>query len=283
MELFQQFLNQVTQKYKEADRATGGWLPGGGTASPLTKTLFPPQPFPKRSEELKRITGIAGRFINPEKTPSLVQRIAPSVSPMWGTADYANPIFNEIGISNYTGGRTPSERYVEFHELGHLNPVDKNVSSYAGVLGRSLQGFNEQIGKLPLIDVAAGLALQYGDAPEEDRAGRFAKKYAEKENYPSPVIYKDNTSNYGNMLRREGRELTAESLNKLADPFGIISKTSQFINAKRAEPIRKEILQIEPELKRLLMTSGDQISPELLAISKRHSALEQQLELLSIP
>jgi hypothetical protein len=37
MELFEQFLKQVTQKYKEADRATGGWLPGGGTASPLTR------------------------------------------------------------------------------------------------------------------------------------------------------------------------------------------------------------------------------------------------------
>jgi hypothetical protein len=37
MELFQRFLNQVNQKYKEADKATGGWLPGGGTASPLTR------------------------------------------------------------------------------------------------------------------------------------------------------------------------------------------------------------------------------------------------------
>jgi hypothetical protein len=280
---FEALLNAAGRNYQQADKVLGGWLPGGGTASPLTKTLFPPQPFPKRSEELKRITGIAGRFIDPEKTPSLVQRIAPSVSPMWGKQDYANPILNEIGMSNYTGGRIPSERKVEFHELGHLNPADKNIFSYAGVLGRSLQGFNEQIGKLPLIDVAAGLALQYGDAPEEDRAERFAKKYAEKGNYPSPVIYKDNTSDYGNILRREGRELTAEGLNKLADPFGIISKTSQFINTKRAEPIRKEMLQIEPELKRLFMTSGDQISPELLAISKRHHALEQQLELLNIP
>jgi len=35
--LFERFLNQVNQKYKEADKATGGWLPGGGTASPLTR------------------------------------------------------------------------------------------------------------------------------------------------------------------------------------------------------------------------------------------------------
>jgi hypothetical protein len=34
---FESFLNQVNQKYKEADKATGGWLPGGGTASPVTR------------------------------------------------------------------------------------------------------------------------------------------------------------------------------------------------------------------------------------------------------
>jgi hypothetical protein len=36
-DLFQRFLNAATAKYKEADRATGGWLPGGGVASPLTR------------------------------------------------------------------------------------------------------------------------------------------------------------------------------------------------------------------------------------------------------
>ena len=35
--LFESFLNKVNQKYKEADKVTGGWLPGGGTASPLTR------------------------------------------------------------------------------------------------------------------------------------------------------------------------------------------------------------------------------------------------------
>ena len=37
MDIFQQFLNTARAKYKEADRATGGWLPGGGVASPLTR------------------------------------------------------------------------------------------------------------------------------------------------------------------------------------------------------------------------------------------------------
>jgi len=35
--IFQQFLNQVGTGYKEADKRLGGWLPGGGTASPITR------------------------------------------------------------------------------------------------------------------------------------------------------------------------------------------------------------------------------------------------------
>ena len=281
MDIFQNLLNTVRAKYKEADKATGGWLPGGGVASPLTRAVFPPQPFPKRAEELSRITGVKARFIDPEKTPSVVHQVAPVVAPMWGKQDYANPILNEVGMTGYGGGRTPLERRTEFHELGHLNPKDKNIYSHLGVLGRSIQGFSNQTGNVPLVDLGAGLALQYADAPEEDRAERFTKKYAEKGNYPPPVIYGNNTSDYGNRLRREGKELTSGSLNRLADPFGIVSGTAQFINEKRAEPIRKEMLQIEPELKRLFAaTTGDQISPELMSLNKRHSELMRQLETL---
>ncbi len=283
MDIFQNLLNKVKGAYKEADKRTGGWLPGGGIASPLTKAVFPPQPFPKRTEELSRITGVKARFIDPEKTPSLVRQWAPVISPLWGTQDYANPLLNEVGMSGYKGGKTKRERYTEFHELGHLNPTDKNVYSYLGVLGRSIQGFSNQTGNLPITDLAAGLALQYADAPEEDRAERFAKQYATKGNYLAPVIYGDNTSDYGNQLRREGKELTSDALNKLTNPFGIISGASQFINQKRAEPIRKEIQQIEPELETLLAnTKGDEISPELMSLSKRHSDLLRQLEKLNI-
>ena len=282
MELFQNLLNKVNGAYKKADQAAGGWLPGGGVASPLTQTVFPPQPFPKRTEELSQITGVKARFIDPEKTPSIVRRIAPIISPLWGTQDYANPILNEVGMSGYKGGKTSRERRVEFHELGHLNPKDKNISSYLGVLGRSMQGFSNQTGNLPLTDLAAGLALQYADAPEEDRAERFTKKYAKKGNYLSPVIYDDNTSGYGNDLRAQGKELASSALNRLADPFGIVSGVSQFINQKRAEPIRKEIQQIEPGLKNLVANMGDTISPELLSLNKRHSELLRQLEELNI-
>ena len=84
-------------------------------------------------------------------------------------------------------------------------------------------------------------------------------------------------------MRAQGKELTSSALNRLADPFGIVSGASQFINQKRAEPIRKEIQQIEPELKNLLVNmKGDEISPALLSLNKRHSELLRQLEKLNI-
>jgi len=39
MDLFQRLLNQVGQGYKEADKRLGGWLPGGGTAAPVTRVV----------------------------------------------------------------------------------------------------------------------------------------------------------------------------------------------------------------------------------------------------
>jgi hypothetical protein len=236
---------------------------------------------PGRSEELERVTGVKGRFINTEQTPTLIRRLAPFINPRWGQNDYANPILNEIGITDYKGGATPGERQMEFHELGHLDKKDKELYSYLGVLGRSLQGLSGQVGNAPLVDLAAGLALQHADAPEEDRAERFAKKYAKTGNYPAREVYKDGTSAYGNSLRREGEELAAAALNRMADPFGVTSGATQIVNQQKAKFIRAEMSQIEPELKRLLVSSGDQMPTELLNLNKRYSDLYDQLRSLS--
>lgn len=64
MELFQKLLNTVNQKYKEADKHLGGWLPGGGTASPLTKAKQ--QGEQEMAERIRRkqneYVGQPGRF-----------------------------------------------------------------------------------------------------------------------------------------------------------------------------------------------------------------------------
>ena len=270
---------QAQRAYSQLDKASGGWLPGGGTASPITKAVFPPQPFPKRSEELKRVTGVEGRFIDPEKTPSLVRRVASIVAPKWGTNDYANPLLNEVGMSGYTGGRTEQERRTEIHEFGHLNPKDKGLYSYFGVLGRSLQGLSNATGNLPLVDLAAGMALQHTDAPEEDRAERFAQKFAEKQNYLGPVIYKDGASDYGNRLRREGKELTSGALTRMANPFGAVSA----INQQRSKLVLQEYDRLTPLL-RSAMSGNDAtaVSAETIKLSNRHSELEKQLRNLGV-
>lgn len=280
------FFNQVTRKagqvWGQADRAVGGWLPGGGVASPLTKAVFPPQPFPGRSKELERITGIGGRFIDPERTPSLVTKIAPIVAPLWGTADYANPLLNEVGMSGYSGGRTERDRRTEIHELGHLNPKDKGPYSYFGVLGRSLQGLSNQTGNAPLSDLAAGLAMQYADAPEEDRAERFTRRFAKQLNYTAPEISKDGTSAYGNRLRGEGAELTSSALSRLTDPYGVVSGSIQFINEQRAKPIRAELTKNEAELKRLWDSAENyEVTPEQIKVGRRVSELRDQLDALN--
>lgn len=275
-----QALGQAQRAYSQLDQASGGWLPGGGVASPVTKAIFPAQKYPGRSRELERITGVKGRFVDPAENPTLVRRAAQVISPRWGDSDYANPLLNEVGISNYKGGTTPGERYVEFHELGHLNPKDKGLYSYFGVLGRGLQGISEKTGNFPPLGLAAGLALQYADAPEEDRAERFASRFADN----APPIYDDGSSDYGDSLRREGKELTEQSLNKMTDPYNLLSKATKFVNEQRAKPIRANIATIDTKLRAYFDKDPDSetLSPELLKLSKEQGKLQNQLRNLGI-
>jgi hypothetical protein len=283
--LFQNFLNQVGQRYKEADKRLGGWLPGGGTASPVTRAIFPPQVAPARSKELERITGVKGRIIDPQKTPSLVSSIAPVFS-AWGTNDYANPLLGEIGMSNYQGtGKSPHEVYTEIHELGHLNPADKKYYSYGGVAGRFLTGVSERLGKPMPLQLAGGLALQYLDAPEEDRAERFASRFAQQLNYPAPEMTSEGTSSYGDMLRKQGSGISQEAINSVINPFGIpekvIKKTTEFINQQQAAALQKELSRSLPSYRERF---ANEINPskENLKESERLNNLAKQIEALGV-
>jgi hypothetical protein len=279
MELFQQLLNKVRKGYAEADKRLGGWLPGGGTASPVTKALFPPQPFPGRAKQLERQTGVRARIIDPDKTKSIVSAVAPIVSAGWGGSNYANPILNEVGMYEYQGGKTPKERRIEYHELGHINPKDKNWYSYAGVLGRSLQGISEQLKNPPPLDIAAGLALQYADAAEEDRAERFAARWSKAGNYPAPSISNQGTSDYGNVLRREGKELVSSGIERIANPFGAVSFLSGFVNEQKVKPLQEEFAR-SLSAYRQASSKTDELTPELMAKSKHLSNLAKRIEAL---
>ena len=129
--------------------------------------------------------------------------------------------------------------------------------------------------------IGAGMALQHTDAPEEDRAERFAQRFAEKQNYLGPVIYKDGTSNYGNGLRREGEELTSKALAEMANPWGLTEKVGSFINQQRAKPALQEYDRLTPLL-RSAIAGNDAVSAETIKLSNRHSELEQQLRSLGV-
>jgi len=284
-ELFQTFLNRISQGYKEADKRLGGWLPGGGTASPVTRAVLPPQVAPARSKELEKITGVKARIIDPQKTPSLVSTIAPVFS-AWGTADYANPLLGEIGMSNYQGtGKSPHEIRTEIHELGHLNPADKKYYSYGGVAGRFLTGVGERLGKPMPLQLAGGLALQYLDAPEEDRAERFASRFAQQLNYPASEISPQGTSAYGDMLRKQGSEISQNAIGEVINPFGIpekiINKTTQIVNQQRAAPLQQELSRLLPGY-RQRAANETVLSPETLEESRRLNNLAKQIEALGV-
>jgi hypothetical protein len=286
-----QALGQAQRAYSQLDQASGGWLPGGGIASPVTKAIFPAQKYPGRSKELERITGVKGRFVDPAENPTLVRRTASAISPRWGDADYANPLLNEIGMSNYKGGATPKERRIEFHELGHLNPKDKGLYSYFGVLGRGLQGISEKTGNFPPLGLAAGLALQHTDAPEEDRAERFANRFAKIGKYDMHDLYgmdvnDDGSSDYGNMLRREGKELADQSLNKMTDPYNFLSKATKFVNEQRAKPIQSNLATVDTNMNTYFEQNPNMTfntsPPEFRELVKKRQGLHAELRNLGI-
>lgn len=267
-------LGALSGAWRQADRAAGGWLPGGGIASPATRIVFPPQPFPGRSKQLEAQTGVRARFVDPEVTPTLVSRIAPQLVPRWGENDYANPLIGEVGMRGYRGGKTPEERRTEFHELGHHNPKDKKFYSYLGVLGRTLQGVSNSMGGIPLLDVASGTALRAFDAKEEDRAERFTARYAQQGGYVPPAIGADGTSNYGNGLRREGGEMIERGMRRLTNPFGIVDSFNKMTAASLASEYKQTLERMRPLVKE---SDGVSIEPELMTLSRRSRELENQL------
>lgn len=279
--LFQNFLNRVGQGYKEADKRLGGWLPGGGTASPVTRAVFPPQSFPSRSKELQQMTGVKGRFVDIDKTPTITRQVAQAVAPLWGSQPYANPLISEVGVPGYKGGVTPAERRLEVHELGHLNPADKGIYSYLGTAGRYLQGISNSTSNLPVVDLLAGKLMQNFDAPEEDRAERFAARFATQGNYPAPQISPEGTSAYGDQLRREGSEMSENAVSRMLNPWGIPEKATGFINQQRASVLQKELSASLPSYRERFANEINP-SPENLKEAERLNKLAKQIESLGV-
>jgi hypothetical protein len=137
-DLFQRFLNAATAKYKEADRATGGWLPGGGVASPLTrakqeeerKLAQQYQQSIDRQSAKNDYVGKPGRFAGQGQFLNALRAV---------TTASANPI--GIVQGNKTDIKKTAEYYKEFPDV--TNEYDLNTNMFlrylSGVGSEGLQ------------------------------------------------------------------------------------------------------------------------------------------------
>lgn len=211
--LFQTFLNQVGKSYKEADKRLGGWLPGGGTASPVT-TKFQRALAEPRSQLLpspKPYTQIAGATVDSpalnakgQLTPQAAQMLrqlgisanvtgdVSKTNPIaiigehlgYLGAAHANPLTNQIYLPGNFNNLTTLA-----HEAGHLDKSRRAGSRpiFEGILGQVIDtpaavAKNLTGGELsPFSQVlapfrlAGGLATALSDAKEEDYAERFSE------------------------------------------------------------------------------------------------------------
>jgi len=212
MDLFQKFLNQVTSGYRQADKQLGGWLPGGGTASPVTAKLQRAltEPHSQLLSSPKPYTRIAGaNFLSPaldargQATPQAIDMLRQlgisanitgnvnETNPVailgerlgYLGAAHANPLKNQI----YLPGNLNTLSTLA-HEAGHLDKSRRAGSRpiFEGILGQAMDVPAAVVkgltgGELsPFAQtvapfrIAGGLATALSDAKEEDYAERFA-------------------------------------------------------------------------------------------------------------
>ena len=204
--------------YRQADKKLGGWLPGGGTASPVTtkiqrvlaeprsQLLPPPKPYtriaganplspaldpkgqitPQATEMLKQLgisASITGNVNETNPVAILGERFG------YLGAAHANPFKNQI----YLPGNMNTLSTLA-HEAGHL---DKNRRAGSrpiseGILGQAIDipaaaikgltgGESSPFAQtLAPFRLAGGLLTALSDAKEEDYAERFASDATEK-------------------------------------------------------------------------------------------------------
>ena len=119
MDLFQSLLNKVGQTYKAADKATGGWLPGGGVASPLTRARQEGER--KMAEQIRRqagqYAGQPGRLAGQGQLLNAVRATTQA-----GT----NPV--SVALGDPSAVKKVSEYYAQYPEM--QNEFDLNTNMF---------------------------------------------------------------------------------------------------------------------------------------------------------
>lgn len=198
----------ATGAYSQADRALGGWLPGGGTPNPLTRGYDAP---PENVAAIARSAGVSPdsfKFANLSRTRPLLNQLAVGTSQTgknaWGEEGYAyrDPFVGPvIGLPE-----SKMNRDVILHELGHLQ------GNQTPDFGRILQTASNLTGGFAPLKFMAGLAIS-SDAADEDKAEKFASKYGRS----LTPLTSTGASEYGNYLRQEGARLKQEATQPIAD------------------------------------------------------------------
>ena len=119
MDIFQNLLNTVRAKYKEADKATGGWLPGGGVASPLTRAKQEGER--KMADQIRRqseqYVGQPGRFAGQGQLLNAIRATTQA-----GT----NPV--SVALGNLKAVEKVSKYYAQYPET--QNEFDLNTNMF---------------------------------------------------------------------------------------------------------------------------------------------------------
>jgi len=137
MDIFQNLLNKIKAGYKEADRKTGGWLPGGGVASPLTRA--------KQEGERK----MAAQIIN-QREPNLPGRFATSGPLLNAVRATATAGVNPIGV--VMGDTKQVKKLADYYQQNPdvANQYDLNTNMFlryiSGVGSKGLQ-IPENVGR----------------------------------------------------------------------------------------------------------------------------------------
>lgn len=207
-------MGAIRDAWKGADRALGGWLPGGGTPNALTEGYDRPS---GQVASVARRVGISPdsfKVAYLDKKRPLMNKVAlqlnrAGLNPWGGVAGYAGrePLNGPIIAVDKGQGQSRYSENLIVHELGHLQGEQVPDG------GRALAILSNATGNPPLLKFASGL-LHHLDAKDEDKAERFTAAHRGAQ---AATIHPDGTSGYGNRLREEGNKMMMDAV----DPLGL--------------------------------------------------------------
>jgi len=257
MDIFQNLLNKVKGVYKKADEAAGGWLPGGGIPSPVSRAMQPVKgaaklanvrdvvliPTLDKAMEVGLIpsnVGMFGRYLTGTSAPLTKAPADIRKAESWRAQAMPNP-------NDYIADDTNLNVY---HRDGstETNPFPKETA-LANSLGRYIK--------------QNGIVIDRYNFDDYDKSGIFSLT--------------GGVEQAGTNV-----EKTAQYLGGLAGKFGFIRPGTGYdvkLNLP-SQPIPEiqNYRNISKKLSTKLNQEGDQLNPETLLLYQQQQQVEQDLK-----